>query len=86
MCGHQSKGHQQTEKNHKEGRLCYWLKLVTLDEVEVDRMLPKLWAIVDHVSHPLHKTLDKLLCCPQATNPFLACHISTMHPFAWCNT
>lgn len=25
-------------------------------------------------------------CCPQATNPFLACHIATMHPFVWCNT
>ena len=35
-------------------------KLVTLEEVAEDRMLAKLLAIMDHASHPLHKTLDKL--------------------------
>lgn len=35
-------------------------KLVTLEEVVEDRILAKLLAIMDHPSHPLHKTLDKL--------------------------
>ena len=37
-------------------------ELVTLVEVVEDRMLAKLLAIIDHASHPLHKTLDELKC------------------------
>ena len=34
-------------------------ELVTLEEEVEDRMLGTLLAIMDNVSHPLHKTLDK---------------------------
>ena len=58
--GIKAKDANKLKKLIKKAESVVGSKLVTLEEVVEDRMLAKLLAIMDHPSHPLHKTLDKL--------------------------